>query len=219
MKYHLNIQISEYKARLYPLKVERKVLKDCDAEGLPITSYSNYGKKQYFYDELNKAGDIAKGKEFQGNAYKLVNGLARAKYKRTKELILDKGRGKKPEQAFYEWVDEKYTDDLFTECFYLVDCKQLKEEMEENQIGMCIYIKGFTMGNGYKLYEGFIHYDFKLKRLICKLGFGSITKMIKELEKNIVDFDEYEKIMDDEKVARVSEDDMFQSMGGSILTK
>ncbi len=202
--YNINLQVGLHKAKLYPLKYDRIPLESCDVEGKVVIGQRDYNKTKYFYP-IKKDGKVIAGKkEYEGQTFKLVNEQPRAKFKRTKEI--------NPQDIIY--VDEKYAHDLITETLYFVDSPTLLKEIDEEHFKQALYIRLFTFGNGYKYYQGFIYFDDNFGCLICRMGLGSIKKKIAEIKGDVVSIKQQEKIMDDEGVPRVSENDMLEMVVG-----
>ncbi|MEK6884455.1 MAG: hypothetical protein AABY22_32785 [Nanoarchaeota archaeon] len=189
--YHIRLTLGRHELRLYPLKQDRLPLKDCDREGKPLTRKAGYLPAKYFYEDTEK--------EYKGDAFKLVNGEAKAKFKRTTKIPL------------YKYVDERNADDLITERYFYVDSPSLSDELEDNFKQAIPII--FTFGNGFMLYQGFIYYSDSYKSLICKMGLGSLSEKIKEVREETISTSQQEAIMNDLGVERVKEDEMLQLYG------
>ena len=66
------------------------------------------------------------------------------------------------------------------------------------------------MGNGYKMYLGYIYYSVRYKCLLCKMGLGTISSKINEIRGTTISIKEHEKAINDEGVKRITEEDLFQ---------
>ena len=193
--YSVNLDISllrTHRCKLYPLKIDKINLPDCDTSGKPLNKISgSFKKAKYFYEDK---------KEYTGTPYKLIKGQARAKFKRTKEI---------PNAVWYD--EDKIVNDLITERYFFVDCDTLKDEFEEHYKQALYFV--FSFGKGYQIWEVVVYFDERLNCLIAKFGLGSISKKIKEIVNETISIKDKAIIMDSEEVDRVNPKEMIELLG------
>lgn len=208
MRYNIRLQVGLHKCKLYPIQQERLKLQDVDDKGKPVIKIRGRLESKTYYLKLDNCDkpikDTSKLKEYNGSVYKSINGKPRAKFKRTTEIS--------PQVLSY--VDIKHSDDLITERLFLVDSPTLLEELEEH-FKEALFIKFFSFGMGYKPYQAFIYYDELLRTIVMRMGLGSISMEIARIKGDTTTIREHEIAMDDEGVDRVSESEMFESLGVS----
>lgn len=178
------LRIGKYKARINKIEKEREKFENCDLKGKPITAQFKRSPKKY----LNEAGKEV----FSGDVYKLVNGKARRKLKRTSEI------------ESYEEINPNEVKDLIIECYYLIDCEKLRKDLLKKRRVIKTF---FTHGNGFKIYEAYI-VPFR-KWLIMVLGFGSIEEQIRELLLDYIPQEKRAKIEDADDVERTNEKELL----------
>ncbi|MHA1383246.1 MAG: hypothetical protein ACTSR3_05775 [Candidatus Helarchaeota archaeon] len=181
-----NLQIGNFQAKYTKLEKKREKFVDCDENGNILNKEFIPSKTIY----RNKSGNEV----LRGEVYKLIDGKARRKLKKTKFIPFE-------EKNF---VSIQELPNLIIEQYYLVDCIGLRQEIVKRKK---LYKAVFTSGNGFKLYECYF-VPFK-KYLLMVLGWGRITEQIKELLGDYVSLTEKERAYEDE-VERVSEEELLK---------
>lgn len=155
------LKVGNFDLKYTPIKPAVKEFSFCDKDGKTLMKVIPPKKdefKTYFVDE-------------EGNkhtqAFRLINGVARAKLDKTKEV-----------NKFLE-VDKSEVEDLLTENFYVVNCPLLLEKLQKSKKALKF---AFTNGRGFKVYLGYIHTSELYKDvLFMSLGRGQKSALIKEI--------------------------------------
>ena len=154
-----NLTIGKYNIKYTPLKVEDNDYPNCDKDGNLLNKVVEGKRESYFLDD--------KGNKHL-NSFKLINGIARAKLDKTKSVTT------------FKEVEKNEVEDLLTEKEYYVECEFLLEELKNTNKALKF---GFTNGNGYKVFIGYIYVDNLYNMLFMKLGRTQKSQlMIKILE-------------------------------------
>ena len=160
------LKIGKYELTYTPLKAEVKEYPYCDPEG-------NILEKKMIGDQQKRKSVFVDQKGTEHNvAFRLINNKAVAKLDKTKSV------------SNFREVDNKEVEDLLTEKEYLVNCEFLKSDLINS--GKALKF-GFTNGNGFKVYKGYIYVDNLYGILFMKLGRtqkSEVLTQIKEIQKN-----------------------------------
>lgn len=148
MAHTLSIDGIEIKYEPIKEKPAYKKYPKCDHEGnLLKRKRVTKGEYKTIYKEGEK-----KGKEYEGKEYRKVEGKARAKYSKTKQIT----------KKEYKTAKKIEANDLATEKYYLVT--QIPPALEE-KIGEDKAIKWIHAFSGYKQYIAYLH-RYKNKYII-----------------------------------------------------
>ena len=164
------LKIGKFDVKYTSLEVKGKVYPYCDEEGKVLKKVSGKFEKGYFLNEEN-------GEKID-KAFKLINGKASKGFS---------GRIKEVDKPLE--VDKEEVEDLIIEKEYLVENKELFDELENK--GKAFKFGGW-FGNGYKAYRVYV-YPSKLYKGFCLMacGRGQKSEIMKEL---IADLKEDERL-------------------------
>jgi len=127
------MRVGSFNLKYTPLSPNKKEYESCDSEGNILKKVIEKSAVSYFIDDKGNKHD---------KAFKLINNKPMAKLTKTKEVDV------------YKEVDLSEVDDLLIEKTYFVECDSLYNELKAS--GKALKF-GFTFGNGYKIYFGYIH--------------------------------------------------------------
>lgn len=155
-----NLRIGQYNLKYTPLKAEVKIFPYCDKDGNILKKVLPTNKeKSYFIDDKENKHDTA---------FRLINDKPFSKLTKTKET-----------DNFKE-VDLKEVENLLIEKTYIVDSKFLLNDLKESNKALKF---GFTNGNGFKVYLGYIHTSILYPNLLfMSLGISLKSDLIKDIK-------------------------------------
>lgn len=151
-----NLRIGNFKAKVTSINKKEVVYPDVDENGNELKRVSGHFEKGYF---LTSEGNKVE------RAFKLINGKARDKLQKTKEVV-----------AFKE-VSKFEVFNLMSESYYYVECDELQEYLKEKDTAIKF---GFTNGNGYKIYVAYVVLFGNALIMFC--GQGYLTEQLQEVE-------------------------------------
>ena len=151
-----DLKIGVWDLKITPIKPKTQEYQDVDETGQPVKRVKGMYERGYFVksngDKLNKA-------------YKLINGKAMDKLKKTKVITK------------YIEVDKKEVSNFMCEKYYFVECDALKQQLNDSEKALKF---GYTSGNGFKVYTGYISLFGNC--LLMRLGLGYLSNQIAEIE-------------------------------------
>jgi hypothetical protein len=159
------LRVGNYEVRYTPLKLTAKDFPYCDSEGNilnKIELHTPRPKTEYV--------NLTTG-EKHTEVFRLINGLARAKISKTKEV-----------NNFLQ-VNKNEVEDLLIEKVYVVDSPLLLEKLQQEKKAFKF---AFSNGNGFKVYLAYIHTSELYKNvLFMSLGQAQKSTLIKEVLEQI----------------------------------
>lgn len=142
------------------IKPPIQIFPKCDENGKIIEEKKEDKKPSSYMD-----------RKFKGQIFRLINGKARAKLSRTKEI------------DNFLIVDSREIDDLLCERFYVVNCPLLLEKLKKEKKAWKF---AFSFGNGFKVYLAYIHTSELYKDvLFMTMGTAQKSNLIKEIVEDI----------------------------------
>ena len=155
-----NLKVGNFNIKITPLNPIEKEYPSCDKDGKLLKKVSGKFEKGHFINEET-------GEKYD-TAFKLINNKPYSKLSKTKEV-----------NTFKE-VDKSEVGDLLIERQYLVENDTLLQELTEK--GKALKF-GFTNGNGFKVYKGYLYPSEVYKNyMILALGTTQISEIIKDID-------------------------------------
>jgi len=171
-----------FEGRITAIKKDRAMFQSCDEDG------------NILEEEIPKNINHERTALLQQYKYKLINGKAKAKLKRTKVI------------NSLKLVDLNEVTTMIIESYFYLDNEDLRQYLLEK--GKAIYTH-FTAGNGFKVYEAYITPYKNWLIMIC--GFGRLDEVILDKIADRIPSHEMKKILDTQ-VERVSEAELFEAV-------
>lgn len=155
-----NLKLGNFNLKITPLNPIEKEYPSCDKDGNLLKKISGKFEKGYYINE--ETG------EKHDTAFKLINGKPYSKLSKTKEINV------------FKEVDKAEVGDLLIEKQYLVENDLLLEELRTK--GKAIKF-GFTNGNGFKVFKGYLYPSEVYKNyMLLALGTTQISEIIKDID-------------------------------------
>ena len=155
-----NLKIANFNLKITALNPIEQEYPYVDKNGTLLKKVAGSFTKGYFINEDTQ--------EKHDTAFRLIKGKPYAKLSKTKEI------------SIFKEVSENEVGDLLIEKQYLVENDVLLKELTEK--GKALKF-GFTNGNGFKVYKGYLYPSKVYKSyMILALGTTQISEIIKDID-------------------------------------